>query len=58
VPVGHEELPLDGIVELWFADADAIDEAFGSPVGRDTMAHAQSFIGEITTYLVEPVVVA
>ncbi len=56
-PVGHEGLPLDGIVELWFADTASIDAAFGSPAGRETMAHAQTFIGEITTYLVETVLV-
>ena len=55
--VGYEGLPIDGIVELWFADAAAIDAAFGSPEGRETMAHAQTFIGEITTFLVEPVIV-
>lgn len=55
--VGYEDLPIDGVVELWFADAAAIDAAFGSAEGRETMAHAQTFIGEITTFLVEPVVV-
>jgi len=54
-PVGHEGLPLDGIVELWFSDAAAIDATFGSPLGQETMAHAQTFIDEITTYLVETV---
>ncbi len=54
-PVGHEGLPIDGIVELWFADTASIDAAFGSSAGRETMAHAQTFIGEITTYLVETV---
>jgi len=54
-PVGHEDLPLDGIVELWFADTASIDAAFGGALGQETMAHAQTFIGEITTYLVETV---
>lgn len=57
VPVDHAGLPIDGIVELWFADTAAIDAAFGSPEGQEAMAHAATFIGEITTYLVEPVVV-
>lgn len=57
VSVGYDDLPLDGIVELWFADTEAIDKAFGSLAGRVTMTHAQSFIGEITTYLVDPLVV-
>lgn len=54
-PVAYEGLPLDGIVELWFSDTASIDATFGSDLGRETMAHAQTFIGEITTYLVETV---
>ncbi len=54
-PVGHEDLPLDGIVELWFADTASIDVAVGGGRGQETMAHAQTFIGEITTYLVATV---
>lgn len=57
VAVGYEGLPIDGIVELWFADTASIDAAFASPAGREAMAHALTFIGEITTFLVEPVTV-
>jgi hypothetical protein len=32
VDVGYEGLPIDGIVELWFSDTDAINAAFGSPI--------------------------
>lgn len=56
-PVGYEGLPVDGIVELWFDDAAAIDTAFGSPQGQTLMMHAREFIGEITTFLVETHVV-
>lgn len=56
-PVGHEGLPIDGIVELWFDDAAAIDAAFSSPQGTTLMTHAREFIGEITTFLVETHVV-
>lgn len=52
-PVGYEGLPVDGIVELWFDDAAALDAAFGSPQGQTLMMHAREFIGEITTFLVE-----
>jgi uncharacterized protein (TIGR02118 family) len=55
--VGYDDLPIDGIVELWFADTAAIDAAFASVRGKETMAHAGTFIGEITTFLVEPFVV-
>ena len=54
VPVGYDALPVDGIVELWFDDADSLNAAFASPSGQTTMAHAQTFIAEITTFLVEP----
>ncbi len=53
----YDELPIDGVVELWFADTASIDAAFGSPAGQETMAHAETFIGEITTFLVDPHVV-
>ena len=51
--VGYEQMPIDGIVELWFDDAKAIDAAFGSPQGVTLMTHAREFISEITTFLVE-----
>lgn len=57
VRVEYSGLPIDGIVELWFADTESIDNAFGSAMGRETMAHAATFIDEITTFLVETVTV-
>lgn len=56
-PVDFDGLPIDGIVELWFENPETLNAAFASPAGQTTMAHAQTFIGEITTFLVEPVVV-
>jgi uncharacterized protein (TIGR02118 family) len=60
-PKGHAvndaAWPVDGIVELWFENTEAIDQAFSSKLGQETMAHADTFIGEITTFLVEPIVV-
>jgi uncharacterized protein (TIGR02118 family) len=53
VPVGYDELPIDGIVELWFDDAESINRSFGSPQGVTLMTHAREFIGEISTFLVE-----
>jgi uncharacterized protein (TIGR02118 family) len=52
-PCGYDELPIDGIVELWFQDAAALEAAFGSPAGRATMKHAKTFLGEITAFCVE-----
>ncbi|MEY2685482.1 MAG: hypothetical protein RJA09_2627 [Pseudomonadota bacterium] len=55
--VGYEDLPIDGIVELWFENTETLNAAFASPQGVATMQHATTFIDEITTFLVEPVVV-
>jgi uncharacterized protein (TIGR02118 family) len=52
-PVAYDGLPVDGIVELWFDDAAAIDAAFSSPQGKTLMSHAREFIGEISTFLVD-----
>jgi uncharacterized protein (TIGR02118 family) len=52
-PCGYDDLPIDGVVELWFTDTDSLNAAFASPEGVRTMAHAQTFIDEITTFLVE-----
>lgn len=54
---GYEDLPIDGVVELWFSDTASLDAAFASPQGVETMAHAKTFIDEITTFLVETHVV-
>ncbi|MEJ8813074.1 EthD family reductase [Variovorax ureilyticus] len=55
--VGYESMPIDGIVELWFEDAEALNSAFASPAGIEAMAHAKTFIDEITTFLVDTVAV-
>lgn len=52
-PVDYDRLPIDGIVELWFDDAESLNAAFASPRGVTLMAHAKEFIAEITTFLVE-----
>jgi uncharacterized protein (TIGR02118 family) len=51
-PCGYDELPIDGIVELWFQSTATLDAAFSSPAGRTTMAHAKTFLSEITAFVV------
>jgi uncharacterized protein (TIGR02118 family) len=51
-PATYDELPIDGIVELWFEDLDRLDAAFASDAGKTLMTHATEFIGEISTFLV------
>jgi uncharacterized protein (TIGR02118 family) len=53
VPCSYEDLPIDGIVELWFENTAALEQAFGSPEGRTTMAHANTFLEEITAFVVQ-----
>ncbi|MFM9925298.1 EthD domain-containing protein [Variovorax sp. H27-G14] len=52
-PCAHAELPIDGIVELWFENIDTLNAAFASPQGRVTMAHALTFLAEITAFVVQ-----
>ncbi|MBB3386192.1 MULTISPECIES: EthD family reductase [unclassified Rhizobium] len=54
-PPRGDRTPLHGIVELWFESAEAIERAFRSDKGITTMTHAKEFIGEITTYTVDPI---
>ena len=51
-PCGYEDLPIDGIVELWFDDADAMQTGFASPAGQAATMHAKEFLAEITTFAV------
>lgn len=52
IPCGYQELPIDGIVELWFESTDSLNAAFSSPAGQTTMAHAKTFLSEITAFVV------
>jgi uncharacterized protein (TIGR02118 family) len=52
-PCAYDDLPVDGVVELWFTSTDTLNQAFASPQGIQTMKHAESFIDEITTFMVE-----
>lgn len=51
-PCSYDELPIDGIVEMWFEDVPALEAAFSSAHGKETMAHAMTFLSEITAFLV------
>jgi uncharacterized protein (TIGR02118 family) len=51
-PCSYDDLPIDGIVELWFKDAPTLEAAFNSDAGKEAMAHAKTFLFEITAFLV------
>lgn len=55
--VDYKDLPIDGIVELWFKDVDSLNASFASPQGQATVGHGRTFIEEVTTFLVETHVV-
>jgi uncharacterized protein (TIGR02118 family) len=52
-PAKYEDLPIDGIVELWFTDVDSLNAGFASDAGRTLMTHATEFIAAMSTFLVE-----
>ena len=52
-PAKYEDLPIDGIVELWFTNLDSLNAGFASDAGKTLMTHATEFIAEISTFLVE-----
>lgn len=53
VPCSSDELPVDGMVELWFDSVPSIEAAFASPAGQEALAHGRTFLSEVTTFLVE-----
>jgi len=52
-PAKYEDLPIDGIVELWFTDTDSLNAGFALDAGKTLMTHATEFLAEISTFLVE-----
>jgi EthD domain len=38
-PCPYDELPIDGVVELWFVDVDSLNAWFATPEGARTLAH-------------------
>ena len=58
VSVPYEELPVEGVVEMWFETKEAFDEYYASPEFARASAHSSEFIGAINTYLTETYPVA
>ena len=56
-PAPYEQVPIDGVVELWFRSVDDVRTAFSSSAAEVSQRHALDFIGTITTYLVKTHVV-
>jgi uncharacterized protein (TIGR02118 family) len=52
-PARYEDLPIDGVVELWFTDVASLNTGFASDAGKTLMTHATEFLAEISTFLVE-----
>ena len=49
----YDEVPIDGIEELWFEDIESMEKAFRSENGLNIMEHSKSFLEEITTFVVK-----
>lgn len=49
----REDLPIDGMVELWFDSVASIEAGFASPAGQAAQAHGRTFLAEVTTFLVK-----
>jgi uncharacterized protein (TIGR02118 family) len=52
-PAMYDEMPIDGIVELWFSSVADLEAAFASDAGRTCLSHGAEFISEVATFLVE-----
>jgi hypothetical protein len=51
-PCGHDELPIDGIGELWFESAESLRAAFSTPAGEAATAHARTFLADAAVFRV------
>jgi uncharacterized protein (TIGR02118 family) len=47
------EVDVDGVAELWFDDAKAMEAAHHTPEMQRLLADGATFIGEIKTFIVE-----
>ena len=52
-PASYDELPIDGIVELWFSDRESLDAGYELTLPARRSDRAEEFIAEISTFLVE-----
>lgn len=51
--VTYDEVPVDGIVEIWFHNKAEAAELYASDIVAKTQEHAKVFLDTITPYLVE-----
>lgn len=49
----YQQLPIDGIVELWFRDMESIKTAYATDEAATLMRHGAEFISGISTFLVK-----
>ncbi len=45
------EEPIDGVVEIWFDDEDAMKRAYASPEGERVLADIPNFIDRLTVFV-------
>ena len=52
-PCSYEQMPIDGLVEIWFETNESLVDAFASPEGQRTQEHGRTFLAEATAFRVE-----
>ncbi len=52
----YDEVPVDGVDELWFDDAAGLDAAFASAAGRELRREASGLLEAVTPFVVETLV--
>lgn len=55
VPVGYEELPVDGIGEIWFDGATGLASARDSGAFATLEAHAAEFCHDVASFLIDDI---
>ncbi|MCR8550637.1 EthD family reductase [Salipiger sp. P9] len=48
----YDEVPVDGIVQIWFPSEEKAAETHATEIVAETLAHARDFLSEITPFLV------
>ncbi|GKY86584.1 EthD domain-containing protein [Sinisalibacter aestuarii] len=51
--VGHDEVPVDGIVEFWFRNKEEASQTYASEACARTRDHGADFVEQITPFFVE-----
>jgi hypothetical protein len=51
-PSAYEDMPIDGIAELWFENAGSMHAAFSSAAAKAALDSARIFVSEVTPFTI------